>query len=135
MRFELVEVERFPPVIEPGTLYWSREFKMCSHLCACGCGDVIQLPVDELNYRIVAGPRGLTLRPSVGNWGVCDAHYLITVGEVVWARKWSAAEIAAARDVEDARREVHFAPEPVRTSGLREWLTGALRSLRKWLRR
>ena len=134
MKFGLVEVERFPSVIEPGSLYWSREFKMCAHRCACGCGDVIQLPVDELNYRIVERDSGVTLRPSVGNWGVCDAHYLITGGEVEWARKWSPEEIAIARAMEDARREAHFGPVPQRARRLRDLLARALGLLRKWFR-
>lgn len=123
MRYELVEVERFPAVIEPGILYWSREFKMCAHNCACGCGDVIQLPVDELNYRITEEAGGVTLRPSVGNWNICDAHYLITRGGVEWARQWSPEQIAAGRKAEDARREAFYARRQTGRGRLWSWLS------------
>lgn len=109
MKFELVEVERFPADVRPSILYWSREFKMCAHRCACGCGDVIQLPVDDLNYRISIGSAGVSLHPSIGNWGVCDAHYYISDGGVEWMPQWSQAQIEFARWAEDSRREAHYA--------------------------
>lgn len=109
MKFELIEVERFPADVAPGVVYWSREFKMCAHRCACGCGDVIQLPVDDLNYNISVGSAGVSLRPSIGNWGVCDAHYYITNGRVEWMPQWSQAQIEFGRRAEDDRRAVHYA--------------------------
>ena len=122
MRYELVEVERFPANAESGILYWSREFKMCAHRCACGCGDVIQLPVDDLNYRITQGPSGVTLRPSVGNWNICDGHYYITDGDVEWMPQWSSAQIAAGRAAEDARREAYYARQKTWWRQLWSWL-------------
>ena len=110
MRYILEQVDRLPRPLLPGRLYWSKEFGMSGHLCACGCGDSIYLPVGPVDYSITAGPEGPTLRPSVGNWNVCDAHYLITAGEVVWAGKWSPEKIAAGRASEDARRATYYAP-------------------------
>lgn len=130
MRYELVEVERFPAIVEPGILYWSQEFKMCAHRCACGCGDVIQLPVDALNYRITNGPQGVSLRPSIGNWNICDAHYYITNGETEWMPQWSAAQIAAGRAAEDIRRERFYARRPTWMVRLRLLLVRAL----SWLK-
>lgn len=120
----MIEVERFPADPELGLLYWSREFKMCAHRCACGCGDVIQLPVDELNYRIIQSSSGVTLRPSVGNWNICDAHYYITTGDVEWLPRWSPEQIAAGRAAEDARREAHFARKAPWWRRLWLWLEG-----------
>jgi Family of unknown function (DUF6527) len=113
MNYKLVDVERFPKILDDGVVYWSQEFEMSAHKCACGCGDVIYLPVDPANYKISVSERGITLRPSVGNWGVCDAHYLITNGEVVWAQKWSPEEIKTSRAREDARRAVYYAPRNI----------------------
>ena len=110
MTYVLKEVLRLPKVPETGLLYWSREYEISAHVCACGCGDIIYLPVDPLNYTITSSSRGVTLRPSVGNWDVCDAHYLITNGEVQWAGKWTPEQIARGRAREDARREAHYAP-------------------------
>lgn len=112
MKFELVEVERFPKKRETGKLYWSREYEMSGHLCACGCGDFIQLPITPADFRIAVGRNGPTLRPSVGNWNVCDAHYYITDGEVQWLPKLTPAQISLGRAHEDARREAYFAPPP-----------------------
>lgn len=112
MRYSLVEVERFPDRIEPGKLYWSKEFEISAHLCACGCGDVVYLPVGPVDYSITLDPNGPTLRPSVGNWNVCNAHYLITNGAVQWAGKWTPEQISAARAREDALRAAHYAPPP-----------------------
>ena len=122
MSYVLVEVDRFPTVLLPGTLYFSREFKMCAHQCACGCGDVIQLPVDDQNYRLTVDPAGVTVRPSIGNWNVCDAHYYITRGRVEWMPRWSASQIQAARDAEDARRNAHYRRKSGWKGRVRSWL-------------
>lgn len=128
MRFLLEEVLRLPKMPAPGILYWSREYEMSAHVCACGCGDVIYLPVDPANYIINVSHHGVTLRPSVGNWGVCDAHYLITDGKVEWARKWSPEQIARGRAHEDARRAAYYAPPK------RSWHQKVLARVRRLLR-
>lgn len=128
MRFVLEEVLRLPKVAAPGIVYWSREYEMSAHVCACGCGDIIYLPVDPANYSIKVSHRGVTLRPSVGNWGVCDAHYLITDGEVEWAAKWSPEQIARGRTNEDARRAAYYVPLR------RSWYQNALDRVRRLLR-
>lgn len=110
MKYSLVEIDRFPNTLVPEKLYWSKEFKITAHLCACGCGDVIYLPIGPADYSITIHHQGPTVRPSIGNWNVCNAHYFITNGEVVWARQWTPEQIAAARAQEDARREAYYAP-------------------------
>jgi hypothetical protein len=112
MRYSLVEVERFPKPLEPGTLYWSKEFEVSAHLCACGCRDVIYLPVGPVDYSITLDRDGPTLRPSVGNWNVCNAHYFITNGSVQWAKQWTKEQISSSRSEEDARRAAYYALRP-----------------------
>ena len=129
MRYELVNVERFPKVVEPGKFYWSQEFEMSAHQCACGCGDVIQLPIDALNFKITHGARGFTLRPSVGNWGVCDSHYFITNSAVEWLAKLSPAAIAAGRRSEDARREAYYSRKLTWQQRLRNWLGNLIKKI------
>jgi hypothetical protein len=127
MKYRLVEVERFPETIGPGKLYWSKEFEISAHLCACGCGDVIYLPVGPVDYSISADADGPTLRPSVGNWNVCNAHYLITNGTVRWAAKWTAEQIAEGRALEDACRAAYYAQSPVTPHGrVLRWLRAVL---------
>jgi hypothetical protein len=114
MRFRLVLVERFPATIAEGILYWSKEYEITAHLCACGCGDVVYLPIGPADYSITLGSNGPTLRPSIGNWGVCNAHYFITGGDVQWAGAWTQGKIRSSRLREDARRAAFYAP-PVET--------------------
>jgi hypothetical protein len=131
LKYELERVETFPKVLLPGKLYFSEEFQTSRHLCACGCGDVIKLPIDHLHHGITEGPKGPTLRPSVGNWNVCDAHYYITDGEVQWLPKWSPAQIAAGRRYEDERREVYFKSQDTFVRRLRRKVSKFLATARR----
>lgn len=130
MKYRILEVEQFPDSFLPGILYWSKKFKISAHLCACGCGDVINLPVDPANYSIRIDRGGPTLRPSVGNWNVCNAHYFITNGEVRWAAKWTPEQIEAGREFEESRRETYYA---ARNRSVKQkilgWVQGALKRL------
>lgn len=126
MKFILEHCVSFPDELRVGTLYWSQEFEMSAHLCACGCGDTIFLPIDKLNFSITQGSNGPTLRPSVGNWGVCNAHYLITDGGVDWASQLSPEIIAASRAMEDARRDAYYNPPPAGFfTRLQAWIQSA----------
>ena len=130
MRFVIKEVISFPKEYQSGILYWSKEFEMSAHKCACGCGDVIQIPVDAQNFRITGTSSNPTVRPSIGNWGVCDSHYYITAGNVEWLPKLSAEQISIGRTYEDARRKAHYehmnssfwAPLKNRVRKFWEWL-------------
>jgi hypothetical protein len=128
MKYRLVEVERFPETFDPGTIYWSEEFEMSAHICACGCKDVVMLPIGPVDFSLSLGPQGPTLRPSVGNWGVCDAHYFITNGEVQWQSQLSPAQIAASRAWEDARRSAYYDQAP------QHWFARLMWHIRKILR-
>jgi hypothetical protein len=108
VRFQLERVVTFPKALCPGVLYYSEEFKTSRHVCACGCGDIIKLPIDHMHHRITEAAHGPTLRPSVGNWDVCDAHYYVTDGQVEWLPRWSQSQITAGRRAEDQRRERYF---------------------------
>lgn len=108
MIYALVHVHQFPDQIEPFKLYWSKEFGISAHRCACGCGDIIYLPIGPMDYSLDEGRLGPTLRPSIGNWNVCDAHYFITNGSVEWAPKWTPERVAVARSEEDARRLAYY---------------------------
>lgn len=112
MKFTLEHCVSFPDELRAGILYWSPEFEMSAHLCACECGDTIFLPIDKLNFSITQGLMGPTLRPSVGNWGVCNAHYFITNGGVDWSAQLSPEIIGASRAREDARRAAYYNRQP-----------------------
>jgi hypothetical protein len=38
----------------------------------------------------------------------CQSHYVIQSGKIMWHGKWSAAQIAAGRRDEQARRKAHY---------------------------
>jgi hypothetical protein len=128
MRYRLIEVEELPEALETGALYWSKEYAISAHLCACGCGDVIYLPIGPVDYSISADTHGPTLMPSVGNWNVCNAHYWIIGGKVEWASQWSPQQISAARAREDARRAAFY-------DRRESWWRRLIRGLRAWLGR
>lgn len=98
MRFEVQNVVAMPQTLAPGVLYVSREFETAHHLCACGCGHKVRTPLSPAEWQVFETPQGVTMYPSIGSWQVpCKSHYLIQEGEVVWAGRWSASQIAAGR--------------------------------------
>ena len=110
MRIELQRVQFMPTTLEPGVLYFAEEYGAAAHLCACGCGTKIRTPIGPTEWQIEEGPRGVSLRPSVGNWQhPCKSHYLITDGVIRWAGQWTDQQILAGRAREAARRTEYYA--------------------------
>ncbi len=109
MSIELHRVQYMPRELAAGILYVSEEFGTAAHLCACGCGSKIRTPLGPTEWSVVETRNGPTLDPSVGNWQqACQSHYWINSGEIVWAGKWTAEEIAAGRLGEQERRHVYY---------------------------
>lgn len=109
MTFKLERVHHMPKTLAPNTLYVSDEFETAAHLCACGCGAKIRTPLGPTEWRYEETLSGPSLWPSVGNWQQpCQSHYVIRRGEIIWAAKWSAAQIEAGREAEQARRATYF---------------------------
>lgn len=82
----LKRVEYMPAIYEPGIFYYSERFGGFGHLCPCGCGNKIYIPVSEEgsgdNWKIIIRDEKVTLEPSLLN--PCKAHYFIRDGEVIW---------------------------------------------------
>ena len=98
-----------PKDLSPGVLYVSEEFGAAAHLCACGCGAKVRTPLGPTEWSLEVTDGRPTLRPSVGNWQLaCQSHYLITGGEVVWAKRWTAEQIADGRRREEERRREYY---------------------------
>jgi hypothetical protein len=133
MKIVLQRVHYMPKVLQPGILYVSAEFDIALHLCACGCGIKVKTPLGPTEWSFRETSRGVTLRPSVGNWQQpCQSHYLITDGEIVWAPKWTPEEVAAGRHHEERRREAHYVALERKHGGL---MTRFLRWLLRFLER
>jgi len=136
MRFVTEKVDVMPPVLESGIVYFSEEFEIAIHLCACECGAKITTPIGFTEWSITETPTGPTLYPSIGNWQLpCKSHYFIRQGEVVWAASWSHDQILAGREEEIRRRATYYeSRQPQRSWISRLWNT-IVHKVRGWLRR
>jgi hypothetical protein len=95
---QFVETVPEPEDMEDGTLYLCLQYDTTAHLCACGCGREVTLPLDPLQWKLGYDGRTASLSPSVGNWSFpCRSHYWITHNRVRWARPFSDEEIQALR--------------------------------------
>lgn len=109
MKFELQRVHYMPKELKPGILYVSEEFDIAIHLCACGCGSKVKTPLGPTEWSVLETKSGPSLSPSVGNWQQpCQSHYWIDSGTIKWARKWTAEQIEAGRQHEEARRRDYY---------------------------
>ena len=91
-------------------LYISHRYGTAMHLCCCGCGSEVVTPLNPAGWTLEIADRGVTLRPSIGNWSLpCRSHYLIRQGRVVWARDMSREEIEDGRLRDQRLRDIHFA--------------------------
>lgn len=126
-KIELQRVHYMPKELKPGILYVSEEFGAAAHLCACGCGSKIRTPLGPTEWTLEETSRGPTLHPSVGNWQkTCQSHYVIHQGEIIWAGKWTKAQIAAGRRNEEERRKKYY-------DVLDRQRGGILYKLRRWV--
>ncbi|CAH2403060.1 DUF6527 family protein [Mesorhizobium escarrei] len=122
----LQHVQFVPKQLEPGILYVSREFAVAAHLCACGCGNKVSVPLGPAEWTLFERDGRATLRPSIGNWQLpCRSHYLIIDGRIDWAPRWTDEQIADGRQSEERRREAYYkALEP--QLGFVAWIWAAL---------
>lgn len=93
-----------PEQLEPGILYHSPDYKIASHLCACGCGREVVNGLRPDRWALSVS-RGLpSLVPSIGN-GSFDrkSHYFITSGLVQWGSPYTDELIALARERDNPR--------------------------------
>ena len=98
-------VKFIPKQLQPDYIYISIEYTTTSHLCACGCGQKVVLPLNPNDWSLTFNGRDITMRPSVGNWSFpCQSHYLITKGRVDWVGKWNDDQIKRGREADKSRR-------------------------------
>lgn len=77
---ELVEVEFIPEVMEFGKLYYSKKYQVSNHLCPCGCGTQVPLPIMDGEWSISNSGGIVTITPSIQHRMYCLSHYVITNG-------------------------------------------------------
>ena len=84
--FDLELVHRVPEVPQSGILYACFDCNVIVHLCACGCGEKVVLPIDPDCWKVEYDGESLSLHPSIGNFQYpCKSHYWIRKNKVVWA--------------------------------------------------
>ena len=108
-------VERVPSPLEDGVVYVSIAFGTVIHKCCCGCGDKVVTPLTPVDWAVVYDGQSISLYPSIGRWDApCQSHYWIDHNMVIWAGKWSPAQIEAGRAAEARARAAYYGEEPAK---------------------
>ena len=85
-KFDMQVVHRVPEHLCPGILYVCFECNVVAHLCACGCGEKVILPIDPNFWSVKYDGETVSLAPSIGNFQFpCKSHYWIKENKVIWA--------------------------------------------------
>jgi len=130
-RFTYEFVEFIPEAMNGSTLYVSLEYATTAHLCACGCGNKIVLPVSPAQWCVIYDGESVSLHPSVGNWDLpCRSHYWLKGGRVQWDKPWSEKQIQRGRARDQRALDSHFRPDVSQSDSsegknidaFREWL-------------
>lgn len=109
LRIEPRVVEYIPDQLAAGVLYISDRFRVCSHLCCCGCREEVVTPLSEAEWKLTRQGALVSLWPSIGNWDyACQSHYIIERNQVRWAPQLSCRDIARVkqRDRLDLQRMI-----------------------------
>lgn len=109
-------IEEAPEALEEGVLYISIAYRTSLHLCCCGCGNQVVLPLRPTAWRLAYDGETVSIWPSIGNWSfACRSHYWIRDSRIEWASDWTADQVAAGhRYTLEARRGPEWpgAPRP-----------------------
>lgn len=64
---ELVEVEFIPDIKDMmfGKFYYSRKYNVSNHLCVCGCGTQVPIPIKEGDWILTNENEKLSVTPSL----------------------------------------------------------------------
>jgi hypothetical protein len=101
-------VEFIPSAPQEGVVYVSISYATVVHLCCCGCGQEVVTPLAPTDWTLVFDGDSISLKPSIGNWGLpCRSHYWIIRNRVRWAKGWTDKKIAERR-AEDRRGRAAF---------------------------
>jgi len=125
-------VDEIPRELDSGKLYVCFRYRAVKHLCACGCGVAINIPLHPTGWTLLGDGVSVSLWPSIGNWSEkCQSHYWIRNNRIHWAPKWSRRRIDAGRRARERDLGRYFGdnfshppPRPLwgRPSNLRAWL-------------
>ena len=77
---ELIEVDFIPDIMEFGKFYYSEKYKISNHLCVCGCGNQVPLPIKNNEWNLSINNSTFSISPSILQRFGCKSHYIITNG-------------------------------------------------------
>ncbi len=84
--FKIKLVHRVPDQLKFGVLYVCFDCNVVVHLCPCGCGEKVVLPIAPSCWSVQYDGESISLNPSIGNFQYpCKSHYWIRNNKVVWA--------------------------------------------------
>ena len=127
-------VEFIPPELSEGKLYVSMIYATTVHLCACGCGNKVVLPLSPAEWQMFFDGEAVSLTPSIGNWEFpCRSHYWITGNAIKWAAPWTKEQIEAGRRRDQADLDSYFTSRGAVMSG--EQSAGETPRRKGWLER
>lgn len=102
-------VEEIPKTLEGGTLYVCCRYRAVAHLCACGCGTVVNTPLHPTQWTLVCDGVSVSLYPSIGSWSEdCRSHYWIRNNRIRWARRLSARKVTRDRQRSHRQSEAYY---------------------------
>jgi len=129
MRLE--RVQYMPKELSAGILYVSEKYAVAGHLCACGCGNKVIVPLGPTEWSFSERQGLPSLWPSIGNWQLpCRSHYIISQGCIKWAGAWTDEQILSGRRAEEQRRKTYYAKRPQTILGLIwDWVLRTVRGL------
>jgi hypothetical protein len=136
-------VEFIPPELSEGTLYVSMIYTTTVHLCGCGCGNKVVLPLSPADWQMYFDGEAVSLTPSVGSWEFpCQSHYWIKGNKIRWAAPWTKEQITAGRRRDAKDLKTYFADRKI-ASDVDDQLAaqnlpqrgGLLLRIRRWFNR
>lgn len=85
MKAEFVDAVPGAQYILNNRLYVSLKYNIVVHRCACGCRELVPLPISPTGWSITYNGKSVSLSPSIGNGSLkCRSHYYIRENQVVW---------------------------------------------------
>lgn len=87
---KVVFCDTIPSELEYGVLYVSEKFETANHLCPCGCGNEVPIPISvrehcDMNWEYRRNGDKVTFSPSLLNKHCPNkAHYFVRDNKIVW---------------------------------------------------
>jgi hypothetical protein len=129
-------LEFIPDRLKQGTLYVSMKYATATHLCCCGCGMKVVTPLSPTDWKLSFDGEAVTLYPSIGNGGCeCESHYWIKENRVVWARRWTRAEVEAGRSEDRRAKGAYYEESSERAVDVSGKANRMVEWVKSWIKR